>query len=644
MDREIVNTIKCLGIDMIDKAGSGHPGIVLGAAPILYTLYAKHMNVNINDCNWENRDRFVMSAGHGSALLYATLYMAGFPISLDDLKQFRHIHSKTPGHPEYGITEGIDMSTGPLGQGIATSVGMALGGKLLNKKYELPKKSKLGKSQSLFDYYVYVLCGDGDLMEGISYEATSLAGSLKLNNLIVLYDSNGISLDGKTENVFTENVIDRFKALNWNTILVHDGNSIASIDKAITEAKKSDKPTLIEIKTIIGADSIYEGTNKVHGSPLDKDDIMKIKVKLNIEPDEFYVDEKLKENFSKQIKDRVDKKYEHFIKVANDINYKKENYKISLSNLTFPSDLKESLRASNGKIMKEIAKVFPDFIGGSADVGSSTKAILDTKIDTNYIGNYISFGVREHAMGAILNGLALTDFHAFGSTFLVFSDYIKPAIRLSSLMNLPVTYIFTHDSINIGQDGPTHQPIEQLISLRSIPNIKVFRPADAKEIVGSWEYIINKKVPSCLILSRNEVSLNEETNHQLVANGGYVVRKEKENLHAIMIATGSEVETATQIATSLYDQFKIDLRVVSMPCRELFREMSKEYQEEVLPKGYRTIVIEAGSKYGWEGFVYSDKYLITVDCFGASGTKEEVLNELQFSYDQIKEKIINLLK
>lgn len=644
MDREIVNTIKCLGIDMIDKACSGHPGIVLGAAPILYTLYAKHMNINTNDCNWENRDRFIMSAGHGSALLYATLYMAGFPLTLDDLKQFRHIHSKTPGHPEYGITEGVDMSTGPLGQGIATSVGMALAGKIVNKKYELPKKSKLGKSQSLFDYHVYVLCGDGDLMEGISYEATSLAGSLKLNNLIVLYDSNGISLDGKTENVFTENVIDRFKALNWNTILVHDGNSIASIDKAITEAKKSDKPTLIEIRTVIGADSIYEGTNKVHGSPLDKDDIMKIKVKLNREPEEFYVDEKLKENFIKQIKDRSDKKYEQFIKIANEIGFKKENYQINLSNLTFPSNLKESLRVSNGKIMKEIAKILPNFIGGSADVGSSTKAILDTKIDTNYIGNDISFGVREHAMGAILNGLALTDFYAFGSTFLVFSDYMKPAMRLSSLMNLPVTYIYTHDSINIGQDGPTHQPIEQLISLRSIPNMKVFRPADIKEIAGCWEYIINKKIPSCLVLSRNEVEINDGTNYKLVANGGYIVRKEKEKLHAILIATGSEVEMATKIANFLYEQYKIDLRVVSMPCRELYKEMSMEYQEEILPKGYRTIVIEAGSKYGWEGFVYNDKYLITVDNFGKSGTKEEVLNEFHFSYEQILEKVISLLK
>ena len=633
MDREIVNNIKTLGIDMIDKAGSGHPGIVLSAAPIIYTLYAKHMNVNVNDPLWENRDRFVLSAGHGSALLYATLYMAGF-LSLDDLKQFRHINSKTPGHPEYGVTNGVDMSTGPLGQGLASAVGMAIAGKQLNKKYEIPKRSKLGKQQSLFDYHVYVLCGDGDLMEGISYEATSLAGSLKLNNLIVLYDSNDISLDGKTKGVFDDDIIDRFKALNWNTILVKDGTLISNIDKAIEEAKNSDKPTLIQIKTILGDGSINENTNKVHGSPLDKDDITKLKLKLKIEPEEFYVDMEAKENFSKQINERSLKKYNLFNQLSLEFNYTKQDNKIDLSHLVFDSNLKESLRVTNGKIMKEIERKLPNFIGGSADLSSSTKTIIN---------NNINFGVREHAMGAILNGLALSNYHAFGSTFLVFSDYLKPSMRLSALMNLPVTYIFTHDSINIGQDGPTHQPIEQLISLRSIPNMSVFRPADAKEIVGSWEYIINNKKPSCLVLSRNEVSLNKLTNSKSVMYGGYIVRKEN-HLHATIISTGSEVELSIKIADYLYETYKLDIRVVSMPNRELFLRQSKEYQESIVPKGYRTIVIEAGSKYGWEGFVYSDKYLITLDKFGCSGTSEEVLNEMDFSYDKILQKVIKLLK
>ena len=633
MDREIVNNIKTLGIDMIDKAGSGHPGIVLSAAPIIYTLYAKHMNVYVNDPLWENRDRFVLSAGHGSALLYATLYMAGF-ISLDDLKQFRHIDSKTPGHPEYGVTNGVDMSTGPLGQGIASAVGMAIAGKQLNKKYEIPKRSKLGKEQSLFDYHVYVLCGDGDLMEGISYEATSLAGSLKLNNLIVLYDSNDISLDGKTEGVFDDDIIKRFEALNWNTILVKDGNLISNIDKAIEEAKNSDKPTLIQIKTILGEGSINENTNKVHGSPLDKDDITKLKLKLKIEPEEFYVDLEAKENFSKQISERSLKKYNLFNQLSLEFGYTKQEYRIDLSHLVFDSNLKESLRVTNGKIMKEIEKKLPNFIGGSADLSSSTKTIIN---------NNINFGVREHAMGAILNGLALSNYYAFGSTFLVFSDYLKPSMRLSCLMNLPVTYIFTHDSINIGQDGPTHQPIEQLISLRSIPNMSVFRPADAKEIVGCWEYIINNKKPSCLVLSRNEVGLNKLTNAKAVMYGGYIVRKEN-NLFATIVSTGSEVELSIKIADYLYENYKIDIRVVSMPNRELFLKQSKEYQENIIPKGYRTIVIEAGSKYGWEGFVYNDKYLITLDKFGCSGTMDEVLNEMDFSYDKILQKIIKLLK
>ena len=642
MDREIVNNIKSLGIDMIDKAGSGHPGIVLGAASIIYTLYAKHMNVKQDDPLWENRDRFVLSAGHGSALLYATLYMAGFNLTIDDLKQFRHIHSKTPGHPEYGITDGVDMSTGPLGQGIATAVGMALAGKILNKKYEIPKKSKLGKEQSLFDYNVYVLCGDGDLMEGISYEATSLAGSLKLNNLIVLYDSNNISLDGKIDGVFEDNIIERFKALNWNTIQVKDGTIISSIDKAIEEAKKSDKPTLIEIKTIIGEGSINENTNKVHGTPLDKDDITKIKLKLKIEPEEFYVNNEARNNFIKQITERSLKKYELFNKQVNDFNYQKEDIRIDLGNLLFDYSLKESLRVSNGKIMQEIARKVPNFIGGSADLGSSTKAVLPNTLD-KFIGNNINFGVREHAMGAILNGLALNNFYTFGSTFLVFSDYLKPAIRMSALMNLPITYIFTHDSINIGQDGPTHQPIEQLASLRSIPNLAVFRPADAKEITGCWEYIINNKKPSCLVLSRNEVSLLDKTDRHSVSYGGYIVRKE-EHLHAIIISTGSEVELSIKIADTLYEMYKLDVRVISMPNRELFLKQSKEYQEEILPKGYRVIVIEPGSKQGWEGFVYNDKYLITLDKFGYSGTKEEVLSEMEFNYDQILKKVIKLLK
>ena len=643
MDREIVNNIKSLGIDMIDKAGSGHPGIVLGAASIIYTLYAKHMNVNPNDPLWENRDRFVLSAGHGSALLYATLYMAGFNLTIDDLKQFRHIHSKTPGHPEYGITDGVDMSTGPLGQGIASAVGMALAGKILNKKYEIPKKSKLGKEQSLFDYNVYVLCGDGDLMEGISYEATSLAGSLKLNNLIVLYDSNNVSLDGKTDNVFEDNIIERFKALNWNTIQVKDGTIISSIDKAIEEAKKSDKPTLIEIKTIIGEGSIYENTNKVHGTPLDKDDITKIKLKLKIEPEEFYVNNEARNNFIQQIMERSLKKYELFNKQVEDFNYHKEDIRIDLGNLLFDYSLKESLRVSNGKIMQEIAKKVPNFIGGSADVGSSTKAVLPNTLN-KFIGNNINFGVREHAMGAILNGLALNNFYTFGSTFLVFSDYLKPAIRMSALMNLPVTYIFTHDSISVGEDGRTHEPVEQLTSLRVVPNLEVFRPADANEVLGVYKTIFEKESgPSAIALSRNKLPILETTKINEVSKGGYIVYDTERKPSGIIIATGEEVHLAIEVAKHLQTK-GLSIRVVSMPCIKRFESQNQEYIDNVLPVEVRKIVIEAASSMSWNSIIFNKKYLITLDKYGASGTKEDIYKKFGFDIDSLEEKVENLLK
>ena len=615
MDKQIVNNIKSLGIDMIDNAKSGHPGIVLGAANILYTVYAKHMSINVEDPNWTNRDRFVMSAGHGSALLYSVLYMSGFNISIDDLKKFRNIDSITPGHPEYKVTPGVDMSTGPLGQGVASSVGMALAGKMLNK-----------------DYNVYVLVGDGDLMEGVSYEALSLAGSLKLDNLIILYDSNGVSLDGKTNNVFNENIIERFKSMNFETILVMD-NSISKIDNAINKAKKSSKPTLIEVRTIIGEDSINEGTNKVHGSPLDKEDILRIKQKLNINSEPFYVDLNLREEMIKQIKARGLKKY--YI----DPYYEKE--KISLENITFED---EELRTINNKVLNRIAELKSNFIGGSADLSSSNKTYLAHFQDVNdtFKGKNIRFGVREHAMGSILNGLALSNFTVFGSTFLTFSDYLKPAIRMTALMNLPVTYVFTHDSISIGPDGPTHQPVEQLISLRSIPNFYTFRPCDGNEIIKCWEYILNNKLPSSMIISRGKVEKFINNNID-ISKGAYIVRKENK-LDAIIISTGSEVGTSVRIANELYSKYKFDIRVISMPCRELFNQQNIEYREQILPPCVKVIVIEAGSKYGWEGFVYNSKYLITVDNFGCSGNSLQVLDKMNFSYEKILERVTNLLK
>ncbi len=632
MDRNIVNIIKCLGIDMIDKAGSGHPGIVLGAAPILYTLYAKHMNITPESPYWINRDRFVMSAGHGSALLYSVLYMAGF-IELEDLKNFRQLGSKTPGHPEIGVTPGVDMSTGPLGQGISSAVGMAIAGKILNEKHKLPKKSKMGNENSLIDYYVYTLCGDGDLMEGVSYEALSLAGSLKLNNLIVLYDSNNITLDGTTTGVFDENITKRFEAMNFNVITVQDGNSIANIDKAIKEAKKSELPTLIEIKTVIGSDSIYEGTNKVHGTPLDKTDISKIKATLNIPNESFYVNEEARKNFKEQLDFRK-KKFENFKKI--DLG----NFKCELDNLKLDSNM--SLREINGEVLKEIHKQIDLFVGGAADVGSSTKVEVKNTINTNFANRALNFGIREHAMGAILNGMALSQFYVYGSTFLAFADYLKPAIRMSSLMNLPVTYVFTHDTVMIGQDGPTHQPVEQINMLRGIPNFNVYRPADKNEIIACWNNILANQKPSAIILSRDKVDDIPSSIVQ-AEKGGYVLRKEKKSLHGVIIATGSEVALAYKLAEDLYT-FGVDIRVVSMPNRELFLRQDNSYQETVLPKMTKTIVIEFGNSLGWRRFVYNEKYLITLEQFGYSGIKEDILEKLELDYESIKKKIALLLK
>lgn len=659
MDNKIIASLKMLGIDMIDAAGSGHPGIVLGAAPIIYTLYANHMNINTNDEKWISRDRFVMSAGHGSALLYSTLFMAGYDLSIDDLKNFRRTGYKTPGHPEYGVTPGVDMSTGPLGQGIASAVGMAIGEKILEKKFIMPSESAVLANKPLISYNVYVLCGDGDLMEGISYEAASLAGTLNLDNLIVLYDSNNVSLDGDTSNTFTENVCDRFNAMGWFTTKVLNGSNVDEIDKAINAAKKSGKPSLIEIKTVIGNGSMMAGSNEVHGKCLAKEDIKALKGMLGLPNEPFYLDEEAIRNFRNKIIERSGRKYEMwsraFTEYKKNINLKSEDlldyfmhnkeYDLLTQNWQFDASEKVSAREANGEIMQEIAKVVPNLIGGSSDLASSTKTTLkklgDIK-DEHYDGANIWFGVREHAMGAILNGLALTGFKSFGSTFLVFSDYLKPAIRLSALMNLPVNYIFTHDSYAVGQDGPTHQPIEQLTMLRSIPNLNVFRPADAKEIVGCWNMMLNTKGPNSLVLYRQESELIGSTSSEYVKYGAYPVRREAERLNGIIIATGSEVRTALLLAEQLYKENKIDLRVISMPCMELYEKQSEKYRQSLLPVGYKTIVIEAGASLGWYKYVYNEKYLMTIDRFGISGTKSEVEKELEYTFENLKERIKRL--
>lgn len=648
---KIVNQIRALGIDMIDEAKSGHPGIVLGAAPIMYTLYAHHLRFDIEHPDWFMRDRFIMSAGHGSALLYSTLHMAGYHIDVEDLKQFRKLDSMTPGHPEYGKTPGVDMTTGPLGQGFATAVGMAMAEAHLRSTFNVRRKE-------IIDFNTYVLCGDGDLMEGVSYEAASLAGTLKLSKLIVLYDSNRISLDGDTSLAFTENVVERFNALGWNTIQVPDGEDIDAIDKAIRAAKVSDRPTLIEVKTTIGKFSNLENTNQVHGKPLTREDISNIKAKMGLRDIPFAVSSDTIEDLQMLISNRNKTLYKDYLKqfdlLDDDIKEKLRSFiagnrEFEIKNFTYQyiDGEREALRDSSYKTLNAFAQNSDFLFGGSADLFSTCKNYLDKAGDfssSNYAGRNIYFGVREHAMGCILNGLALVGYRAYGSTFLSFSDYLKPAIRMSALMNLGVIYIFTHDSISVGEDGPTHQAVEQLASLRATPNLEVFRPADANEVIGSYKVILEKVTgPAAIVLSRNKVPILNSTNINEVAKGAYVVRREVLNLNGIIIATGEEVHLAIEVAERLYSK-GFDLRVVSMPNLGRFLAMEEEYREEILPVGVRKIVIERASSHSWNKLIFNDKYILSQDKFGSSGSKEELDQKYGFDIDSLEEKIENLLK
>ena len=648
-DERIINAIKALSIAQISKAGSGHPGIALGAAPILYTLYSKHLNIDVLDEKWINRDRFVLSAGHASALLYSMLYMSGFDISINDLKEFRQIDSVTPGHPEYGVTKGVDMSTGPLGQGIASAVGMAISAKYLKEKFN-----------GLISYNTYVLCSEGDLMEGVSYEACSLAGNLKLDNLIVILDSNKVTLDGSLKDSFDEDILKRFEAMGWYTQVVADGNNPLLIDMAINKAKRcKGQPSFIEVKTVIGKGSLLQGTNKVHGGTLTKEDIRQLRVKLSVDTDLFKNIRSLRKEMANFIRIRVmhDKKkwevkYNAYLNTCDSdtkrfllsLNEDKRYDVTKLFNDALFDD--DELRNINSKVMNTIADNYPCFLGGSADTASSCKTYLKSFDDfnsTSLNGKNIRYGVREHAMGAITNGIALSGLRPFASTFLAFSDYLKPSIRMASLMNIPSIFVFTHDSVNIGEDGPTHQPVEQLAMLRSIPNFYVYRPCDANEVIGSWHTALNNDKPSSIVISRNKVVNLSTTDPLMVKKGAYIVRKEKKKLFGIIIATGSEVALAIDIAEKL-SRKNMEIRVVSMPCTRLFDEQPQSYKDEILPIGYKTFVIERASKFGWHKYVYNDKYIMGIDEFGYSGKEEDVLKKLKLDDDTIYKRIEKLLK
>lgn len=638
LDKKVVDNIRGLGIDMISEAGSGHPGIVLGAAPIIATLYQNHLKIDTNNPNWINRDRFVMSAGHGSALLYATLHMAGYNITLDDLKKFRKLDSITPGHPEL-ITQGVDCATGPLGQGIANAVGMAIGEKYLSSLLK----------DGVIDFNTYALCGDGDLMEGISYEALSLAGKLKLNKLILLYDSNGISLDGDTNTTFTDNIKLRFESIGWNVITVSDPEDLTLVNDAFIKAKTSDLPTIIEFKTTIGKYSRLEGTKAVHGSILDSEDVKEIKEKLGLRDIPFQISSEASTYFSENISTRCNAEIEEWMgkisslseedkEILNELDNPKKSVKLKDLYYDIPDDNCEATRVTSGKILNAIAKSYKLLIGGSADVASSTYAKLN-----DYEDRTINFGVREHAMGGIANGLALVGLTPFVSTFLSFSDYLKPAIRMSAMMNLPVIYVFTHDSITVGEDGPTHQPVEQLISLRSIPNLNVYRPIDANEVLGSYKSIFDTREPSVIVLSRNKVNILDSTKVGEVKNGAYILKEELKRLDAILISSGEDAELTLEVANLLTEK-GIDTRVVSMPSIERFKKMGKEYIDNILPDKSKTFVIEASSPYSWYQFVSDESHLFTMNTFGSSGNYKDVLNKYNFDAKYIENKIEELLK
>ena len=660
IDQLGVNTIRTLSIDAIQKANSGHPGLPMGVAPMAYVLWTRHMHLNPKThLDWANRDRFILSAGHGSAMLYSLLHLAGYEVSIDDLKQFRQWNSKTPGHPEFGHTDGVEATTGPLGQGIAMAVGMAMAEAHLAAKYNRP-------GYPVMDHYTYSIVGDGDLMEGISHEAASLAGHLKLGKLIVLYDSNGISLDGPTTAAFTENVGERFKAYGWEHIKVEDGNDLAAIDAALTLAKKNtSQPTLIEVKTTIGFGAENQGTNAVHGNPLGADGVAYAKKAYGWDYPAFTVPAEVATRFHQLIQDEgaaAEKQWQDlFAKYQQEYPELAQEFTAGFANdlkLDFQAvlphyeaDSSIATRNASQKAINALTPVLPTLWGGAADLASSNKTMINGEADFqpgSYAGRNLWFGVREFAMAAALNGISLHGgTRVYGGTFFVFSDYLKAAIRLSALQHQPVIYVLTHDSVAVGEDGPTHEPIEQLAGLRAIPDVQVLRPADGNETSAAWATALQTTdKPTLLVLSRQNLAtlpVDQATVFAGVDKGGYVVAPATKAVpDGILIATGSEVNLALAAQSELRDQGQ-DVSVVSLPSWERFAQQDPAYQEVVLPAAVtKRVTIEAAATFGWAKFAGSHGVSIGIDHFGASAPGDLVLDQLGMNVANVVDTFMNL--
>lgn len=661
VDQLAVNTIRTLSIDAIEKANSGHPGLPMGAAPMAYTLWSRFMNHNPKNPSWYNRDRFVLSAGHGSMLLYSLLHLSGYGVTMDDIKNFRQWGSKTPGHPEYGFTPGVEATTGPLGQGIAMAVGMAMAERHLAGVYNK-------EQYEVMNHYTYALCGDGDLMEGVASEAASLAGHLKLGRLIVLYDSNDISLDGDLGMSFSESVKGRFEAYGWQYLRVEDGNDMDSIAKAIETAQGDEnRPTLIEVKTIIGYGAPNKsGKSDVHGAPLGENEMKLTKefYKWTFEED-FHVPSEVYARFEDTTANKGQEKEAEWDALF--ASYKKQYPELAEQfELAFTGDLPEgwsqeipvyeegksiATRSASSEVLNAIAKRVPAMVGGAADLAGSNKTLIKGEKDLlsgSYEGRNIWFGVREFAMGAAMNGMMLHGgLRVFGGTFFVFSDYLRPAIRLASLMELPVTYVFTHDSIAVGEDGPTHEPIEQLASLRAMPGLSVIRPGDANETAAAWAIAMESKhKPTALILTRQNIPTLKGTADNAregVEKGAYIVSPSSREAEALLLATGSEVSLAVEAQQQLAAE-GIHVTVVSMPSWDRFEEQPAEYKEKVLPKAMKKrFALEMGASFGWHKYLGDEGGILAIDRFGASAPGEKVMAEYGFTASNVAEKVKQLL-